>query len=285
MSARPPAALEPLPRGEAFRIAGSVTLFCVLGAVILGSVYVATHRYEEAAQARSERAAITSLLGLAPGADVREIRQYLDPANERVIYRLQPDASGHSGRQLLFTLDGSLVSGEAVAASANEKQLQPLGRLFVAYQRGRPAGYVVEGDTRGYKNPIRFFVALDSGFAIAGVRVVQHEEDPGLGAEVATSWFQGQYIGRSAAEMETLRVTRDPMPEDWKESLSKLERETPLAWRTAIANSELAARERGKPIYAVTGATISSRALTDGVRATVRHFQRRFALLAPYLGS
>lgn len=283
MSARPPAALEPLPRGEVFRIAGSVTLFCVLGALILGGVYVATHRYQEAAQVRSERAAITSLLGLGPGADVREIRQYLDPAADRVIYRLGPDASGRGGTELVFTLDGALASREERAASADEKKLQPLGRLFVAYRGGRPFGYVVEGDTRGYKNPIRFFVALDSAFAIAGVRVVQHEEDPGLGAEVATAWFQGQYIGRSAAEMETLQVTRDPMPEDWRQALGRLERVPAAAWRED--NGGLLARESGKPVYAVTGATISSRALTDGVRTTVRHFQRRFALLAPYLGS
>jgi H+/Na+-translocating ferredoxin:NAD+ oxidoreductase subunit G len=287
VSARPPAALEPLPRGEVFRIAGSVTLFCVLGALILGAVYVATHRYEEASQAQSERTAITSLLGLGPGADVREIRQYLDPAADRVIYRLEPDASGHRGSQLVFTLDGALASQEALVASAKEKEkkLQPLGRLFVAYQGGRTAGYVVEGDTRGYKNPIRFFVALDPGFAIAGVRVVQHEEDPGLGAEVATAWFQGQYIGRSAAEMDTLTVTRDPMPEDWRAALVKLERVSAPQWRQELGNTPLIRRESGKPIYAVTGATISSRALTDGVRTTVRHFQRRFALLAPYLGS
>jgi Na+-translocating ferredoxin:NAD+ oxidoreductase RnfG subunit len=34
----------------------------------------------------------------------------------------------------------------------------------------------------------------------------------------------------------------------------------------------------------VTGATISSRALTDGVRTTVDHFRRRWALIAPQLG-
>jgi Na+-translocating ferredoxin:NAD+ oxidoreductase RnfG subunit len=43
-------------------------------------------------------------------------------------------------------------------------------------------------------------------------------------------------------------------------------------------------RERGRPIYAVTGATISSRALTEGVKTTVDHFRRRWALLEPFLG-
>ena len=43
-------------------------------------------------------------------------------------------------------------------------------------------------------------------------------------------------------------------------------------------------REAPKPIYAVTGATISSRALTRGVRTTVDHFRRRWNLIGPRLG-
>jgi len=284
VSARPPAALEPLPRGEIFRIAGSVTLFCALGALILGVVYVATHRYEEASQNRSEHDAVASLLDLRPGADVEEIHQFLDAKRGAVIYRFDTKPGLRSATELSFSLDGRF-QGLMLEESGFRlpKSYEPLGRMFVAFDGARPLGYVIEGETRGYKNPIRFFVALDASFGVAGVRVVQHEEDPGLGAEVATPWFQGQYMGRSAAEMETLQVTRDPMPEDWRAALGKLERETPLSWRTNVDNGTLMNRERGKPIYAVTGATISSRALTEGVRATVRHFRHRFELLSPHL--
>ncbi len=142
--------------------------------------------------------------------------------------------------------------------------LVPLGRMFVAKRAGIPAGFVVEGESRGFKKRIRLFVALRPDFSIADMRVIEHEEDPGLGAEVATPWFRGQFTGRTAAEVAKLDVTKDPMPEDWR--------------------AALLARERAKPIYAVTGATISSRAVTDGVRATVDHFRRRWALLEPHLG-
>ena len=267
---------------ELVRITASMTVACAIGALILGAVYAGTERYARAARAAGERKAITELLSLDAGAEVREVRQYLDPARQRVVYRV-PGAGGPE-RELVFTLDGTLErSGEAAAAGESAPEgLKPLGRLFVASRAGRPAGFVVEGESRGYKNIIRFFVALDSSFQVAGVRVVEHEEDPGLGAETATPWFQGQYVGRAADSISTLDVTRDPMPEDWRAALGTLARTPVPAWRER--HGALMAREAQRPIYAVTGATISSRALTVGVRTTVEHFRRRWSLLAPHLG-
>jgi Na+-translocating ferredoxin:NAD+ oxidoreductase subunit G len=155
--------------------------------------------------------------------------------------------------------------------------------VFLASRGGRPAGFVIEGLANGYKNRIRFFVALSAGWEVLGVRVVEHEEDPGLGAEVATPWFQGQFVGRTADEVGALEVTKAPMPEDWRAALLELRRMPVPKWREA--NAPLVERERAGKIYAVTGATISSRALTDGVRQTVDHFRRRWALLAPHLGA
>lgn len=260
------------PKGEWLPIVVSMTVTCALGAAILGGVYLATDRYAEQARVQGERTAVTELLGLDSGAQVREVRQYLTPARDRVVYRTVD-------RELVFSLDGALVHQGATPASADE--LVPLGRVFVAGRGGTPSGYVVEGETRGYKNRIRFFVALDSSWEIAGVRVLEHEEDPGLGAEVATPWFQGQFAGRPLASMPDLDVTRDPMPEDWRSALKDLKRVAPQAWTERYGS--LREREKGKPVYAVTGATISSRALTDGVRATVLHFRRRWDLVAPYL--
>ena len=51
-------------------------------------------------------------------------------------------------------------------------------------------------------------------------------------------------------------------------------------WRSE--ERPLIEREHAHPIYAVTGATISSRALTSGVGVTVERFRRRWQLLAPY---
>jgi electron transport complex protein RnfG len=272
-------------RAETLRITASMTVVCALGAAILGGVYVATDRYQRAAQLRSERDAIAELLGLDSAATVTEVRQFLMPARGIVVYETRAfGEEGPPAKRLAFSLDGQVVAAgaaEGAGATAGEKP-QPLGRLFLARRGAEPAGFVVEGNARGYKNRIRFLVGLDRAFEIAGVRVVEHEEDPGLGAEVATRAFGGQFIGRTAADMTSLTVTRDPMPEDWRAALAQLSRVPATQWRER--EGPLLARERAKPIYAVTGATISSRALTDGLRTTVDHFRRRWALLEPLLG-
>ena len=275
-------------RDEVLRITASMTIACAAGAAILGAVYVGTDRYQRAAQLAAERGAIAELLGLGRGAEVTEVRQSLDPgapgrpATQAVIYEARPLGEGGApARRFAFSLDGVPVPVAGAAAPGPRRAPEPLGRLFVARDGGRPAGFVVEGITRGYKNRIRFLVALTPAFEIAGVRVVEHEEDPGLGAEVATRAFEDQFVGRAADDMARLGVTRDPMPEDWRVALLQLERAPAPAWRER--NAALLARERARPIYAVTGATISSRALTDGVRTTVDHFRRRWALIGPQL--
>jgi H+/Na+-translocating ferredoxin:NAD+ oxidoreductase subunit G len=267
-------------RDEVLRIAASMTVACAIGAALLGGVYVATARYQEAARDHAEQHAVASLLGLGPRATVRQVRQLLDPRRGEVLYRT---GSGTSDSEYVFTLDGLLARRGAVPAGASERGLIPAGRLFLAREDGAPRGFVIEGDTRGYKNRIRFFVGLDRTFRIAGVEVLEHEEDPGLGAEVATPWFEGQFVGRSSASLESLTVTRDPMPEDWRAALLTRGTEPGVAWQDR--HRALVNRMIGRPIYAVTGATISSRALTDGVRGTVAHFRRRWELLAPYLAS
>jgi electron transport complex protein RnfG len=272
-------------RNEILRIAATMTVVCAIAGAVLGGAFLATHRYREVASRRAEQRAILGLLQLDSSATVIEVRQYLAPARSEVVYRAAPYGEP-AERQVVFALDGRLIAAGAAGASQDaraDRGLVPLGRVFVARRGEAIAGFVIEGETRGYKNRIRFFVGLTPAFEIAGVRVLEHEEDPGLGAEVATPLFQGQFLGRAAAGLVSLDVTRDPMPEDWRAALATVARTPVGRWRELHA--ALLARERSRPIYAVTGATISSRALTDGVRETVDHFQRRWALLGPHLGS
>lgn len=275
---RPPR--PPVSAGEVLRIAASMVVTCALAAMVLGAVYVATERYAEAARVRNERAAIAEMLGLGPTAKVREVRQYLDPARNDVIYIAEPD-SGSSGLEVVFGLDGALEREAVVPAGAEApKGAVSLGRFFIARDRNVQAGFVIEGQTQGYKNRIRFFVALKPDGDIAGVRIVEHEEDPGLGAEIATSWFQGQFEGRHVSQ--ELDVTRDPMPKEWRDAL--LEKREIESWTWAARYRMLQNKETARPvIYAVTGATISSRAITYGVRDAVLRFQRRLGRVGRYL--
>jgi electron transport complex protein RnfG len=272
-----------LDRSELVRITGSMAVTCALGALILGAVFVATERYQRRAAERAEQRAITELLQLDSSAVVTEVRQYLTPDRRQVLYRAFGPEEGEA-RELVFSLDGALASNTTGAFDRAEepRDLIALGRIFLARTEGYGAGFVVEGVARGYKNRIRFLVGLRSDFSIAGVRVVEHEEDPGLGAEIAGEGFHGQYIGRTAEQVAALTVSRDPMPEDWRSALAQLRRLTVPEW--IERNRDLIEREGDEPVYAVTGATISSEALTSGLRVKIEHFRHRWALIEPHLG-
>ena len=270
---------KPSP-AEVSRIALNLTLVCTLGAFVLGGVYLGTERVAAAARLTTERRALDELLGLAPGAPLLVVEQSLDAAHDEVVYQAGAwGAAGSARREQAYGLDGT--PRPPVVSGASPRTLTPLGRLFVAGSPAAPTGFVLEGSARGYKNRIRFFVALDATFALRAVRVLEHEEDPGLGAEVATAAFLAQYTGRDSAGVARLEVTRDPLPEDWRAALAERAHVAPDAWRTQHA--ALIAREATQPVHAVTGATISSRAITDGVRVTVEHFRRRWALVRPWL--
>jgi H+/Na+-translocating ferredoxin:NAD+ oxidoreductase subunit G len=277
---RPPG--PPASTGEVIRIATSMIVTCVLGAIILGAVYVATDRYAEEARVKNERAAIAQMLDLGPWARVREVRQYLDPVRNEVIYIAEPD-SGAVRREIVFRLDGTFERQAEVSSGAEgPKGVRPLSRFFIASDRHVQAGFVIEGVAQGYKNRIRFLLAVKPDGTIAGVRIVEHEEDPGLGAEIATPWFRGQFESRHLNQMSELDVTRDPMPKEWRDAL--LEKSRIEAWTWAARYRMLQNRETLRPvIYAVTGATISSRAITYGVRDAMIRFERRMERVGRYL--
>ncbi|NLM55388.1 MAG: RnfABCDGE type electron transport complex subunit D, partial [Firmicutes bacterium] len=92
------------------------------------------------------------------------------------------------------------------------------------------------GEQRGFNDVIRFLVALDDQHAITSLQILEHKEDPGLGARVVQPSFLEQFVGLDA-------------------------------------NSAFAL---GTDIDGVSGATISSRAVATGVRRSLEGFMNAF---------
>jgi len=129
------------------------------------------------------------------------------------------------------------------------------GRVFeydTAMMDGKAIGYSFKAYGKGYSSTIETIVGVDLTGTICGVKITYQQETPGLGAkvmEVASQntlwdvvggnavdetgmkpWFQTQFVGRTA---EGLVVVKNPTEDG---------------------------------ILAITGATISSKAVTDSVR-------------------
>jgi len=90
-------------------------------------------------------------------------------------------------------------------------------------------GYAFMTDGKGYGGKIGILVGLETNRALRGIRVISHQETPGLGAKITDTDFLDQFVGLVPAQ---LALARD-----------------------------------GGAVDAITGATISSRAVAEGISA------------------
>ena len=100
--------------------------------------------------------------------------------------------------------------------------------IYTIYSNGAKVGYAFLAVGKGYGGDIDILVGLEDETTIKGINIVSHLETPGLGSRVAESSFTDKFAGLD------------------------------------IAN--VALRRDGGQIDAITGSTISSRAVVDAVR-------------------
>jgi electron transport complex protein RnfG len=73
-----------------------------------------------------------------------------------------------------------------------------LTRLTTGYNRdGLVIGYVFSALPTGYGGRIDMMVAFCLRGEILGVRIINHSETPGLGANITQDWFLGAFEGRT----------------------------------------------------------------------------------------
>lgn len=115
---------------------------------------------------------------------------------------------------------------------------------YIATKAAQPTGVAIEAIAPdGYNGAIKIVVGLDMKGGVTGVRVLSHQETPGLGDKIDT------------------RVT------DWIDSFTgkKLQGEKDPAW---------AVRKDGGNFDQFTGATITPRAIVKAVKNVSLYFER-----------
>lgn len=134
-------------------------------------------------------------------------------------------------------------------------------RIYRARRAGQPAGLIFEAATdHGYSGTVRLLLALRPDGRLAGVRVIEHRETPGL----------GDYI-----DIRKDKRKADPWVRQFDER----------AFDPAAAG-DWRVKKDGGVIDARTGATISARAVTDAVaKALAFAVPRHEALFAAAGGS
>lgn len=102
-----------------------------------------------------------------------------------------------------------------------------------AIKGGQVVAYVVPAQSKGYGGNIDMLAAVTPEGKVMDFKVLKHNETPGLGDKMVEPKFRQQFANKDAKDMEVVKVPTD------------------------------------KNIQALTGATITSRAVTKGIREAV----------------
>ena len=99
------------------------------------------------------------------------------------------------------------------------------------------------------------------------------------GAEIVQRYFKNQFAGRSFEDIEKISVTKDPLPKEWQVALEQLGDMPFGPWLEKYKET----LPKNPNIYAITGSTISSTAVTVGVKGALANFRKRMNIVGNYL--
>lgn len=282
---------------EILTIIFRLTVSCLLAGLVMGGGYIMTTKAKLHNEHVNEQRVMLSLLGYSkanpapPEVELHEIYRYVvtEGAELSVAY-LVPVREGFSFVNI--GLDGNflgqapveiseekvIVAGDrdlAIMATLGEgRAIRFADQTIVVTRDGGRMAYLLPGEFPGFKTFIKVILAVDPAFALLGLEIMEHEEDPGLGGEIIQDYFKGQFKGKPFAAIKTLDVAKLPIPTDYLQALE--------VEKSGISAAEVARIQQlysDKDIYALTGATISSKSVTSGVKAIVKKFAYRVSIL------
>lgn len=283
---------------DIYTIIFRLTLSCILAALVMGGTYIVTNNAKIHNEHVKEQKVRYALLGYdskrpAPQSVALHTmyRYVVSGYDQQFIGYLLPMREEAEATHcfVLIDLDGEFVEKRSVAISldqaqeqagrdaavqdvvGSEKTIRFADQTIIATDGNHRTAYLLDGKFQGFKTFVSVMLAIDPNYTIRGLEILEHEEDPGLGAEIKEDYFRKQFEDKPIDVLKTLVVTKTPLPEDYQNAL---EGEVEPAEALAVVE-----QYRDHDIYALTGATISSRAVTEGVKGIVRKFVYRFTIL------
>lgn len=281
---------------EFLKIAANLLAICLAAAGLLGGIFIHTeaarHRNEEARLTTSMRRYLPPEYAKGAQATFSPIHRYLveEEGREPGVGYLLPTRTGHA--LLVLDPEGGIVHQAAVDAPLDTEaereealaHVLPGARLHFADTYilalgpdGRRLASFISGRTTGFKTWVKLLVALGPDNGVLGLEILEHEEDPGLGAEIEQEYFRNQFTGRTLEQLARLGVVKLPLPDDYRRCLER------SRWAErgldAAKEHEVCVQYGAEDIHAITGATISSRRVTDGVKRLAGAFVRRMDMV------
>ncbi len=275
-----------------------LTVSCLLAAVVMGSTFIITNKAKKHNEHVREENVMYSLLGYSdetPAPEslkINEIYRYVvSEAGKQFIGYLVPGAPGAADPFIFVALDldGKLAYQKPVNASEDKirevedrkqaivtaigpgKDIVFVEQFIIVTDDGNRVACLMSGKFPGFKTFIHVMMALNPDYSMLGFEVIEHEEDPGLGAEIEQDYFKNQFDGKTFEMLKGLNVVKEPLPPEYQKALESKVDEAEI--------ETMMDKYRAQDIYALTGATISSKAVTDGLKGIVKKFAYRLDTL------
>ena len=284
---------------DVYDIVFRLTLSCVLAAVVMGGVFVLTNNAKKHNEHVNEQKVILGLLGYDeqnPAPTSMELfniyRYIISEGEQKFLGYVLPLHEGASFQLVMIDLEGKFAArhdlqidgsklleedarGRAIASALSEgADYRYADEAIIVSESGERSAYLLPGQFAGFKAFIKVFLALNREFTILGFEVVELEEDPGLGGEIEKAYFKNQFDDRPIEVMREIQVLRVPLPDDYREYLEREVGELEIAEEEKLRN-----KYRESDIHALTGATISSKAVTNGLKNMLKKFAYRLVIL------
>jgi electron transport complex protein RnfG len=295
---------------EILRITIGLTISCLIAAFLMGSVFLLTAKAKKHNEHLNVQETMFGLLGYTKTNPVPSdlklwsvYRYVIEEKGDKYLGYMIPVAQEKEivYKLLIITLDGKfsalhdvkITPEKALEAPERETALKAVIKppntfsyadvMIIAERGGKRLAYLLPSEFQGFKTFIHVMLALDPAFKVVGLEIMEHEEDPGLGGEIVQDYFKNQFRDKSFHRIKDLKVTKDPLPDEYRKVL-----EAKTRVKGPLSKDELESirsKYRDQDIYALTGATISSKAVTDGVKNTAMKFAQRFELLDNVIAS
>ena len=275
-----------------------LTVSCLLAATVMGLCFIFTSNAKKHNEHVKEQKVMYELLGYKNGTPIPEslalsevYRYVISSSDRQSIGYVVPDGHGKDGGFVLVNIDlnGTLIETKPMkltetealeAETRNKGVLAAVGpgysvdfadRTIVVTDGGKRIAYLIDGRFQGFKTFVSVMLAVDPAFTLVGMEILEHEEDPGLGAEIEQDYFKNQFKGKPFEALKAINVVKAPIPTDYLKALNgKVNEDDILKFREQYKDHD---------IYALTGATISSRAVSNGVKGIVTKFAYRINVL------
>jgi len=295
---------------QILRITIGLTISCLIAAFVMGSVFTVTDKAKKHNEHQNVQGTMLELLGYTrskpPPSNLKlyPIYRYIvEDGEEKTMGYMTPveRGNGEGYQLLLIALDGKFagrheldISAEQALEAPNRKKaiiavLKPPKRFtyadatIIAKLGEKRVAYLLPGAFPGYKTLINVMLALDPSYKILGLEIMEHEEDPGLGGEIEQDYFKNQFKEKKFRKVKELKVIKEPLPMDYRRYLETKKWGEGVFTEAEIAN--MRRKYQDQDIYALTGATISSEAVTNGVRGIIKRFAYRVEILDGVIAS